>query len=568
MNPTNRKEFTELNSALSGVRDHFIYAALFSAAINTLALVPIIYMLQVYDRVVSSGSHSTLAMLTILMVALLCAMGGFEWVRSLILISASNKMEGMLRKRVSEVTFKRALLTGGAIKNSQPLTDLQALRSFVTGGGLFAFFDAPWFPIYIGVMYLFHPLFAFAGVFAGAVMVAIALFNERATSKKIQEANSHANSALSQVNDALQNSEVIAAMGMESDLRLRQQELSDKALGLQMKASRLAAAITSVSKTFRLVMQSLLLGLGALLALTQEISPGMMIAGSLLLGRALAPIDLLVANWKGFSIARGQYDRLGVLLKTLAETEAPMGLPEPKGALSVEQITVFPPGGNAAVLAGISFKIAQGESLGIIGPSGSGKSCLARTLLGIWPPRQGKVRLDGSDTSGWDREKLGPHIGYLPQNIELFNGSISENICRFSEIDPEKIILAAKSAGVHDLILALPKGYDTEITGSTGLLSGGHRQRIGLARALYDNPKFLVLDEPNSNLDDQGEKELIKAINVMASRGTTIVAITHRTALLQSLDKILVMSNGLAKAFGPREDVLKALATPANSGAN
>ncbi|MDO7639832.1 MAG: type I secretion system permease/ATPase, partial [OM182 bacterium] len=543
-------KYPELAASFNDVKSYFIYAGLFSAAVNLLMLVPVIYMLQVYDRVVSSGSYSTLAMLTLLMVALTAALGGFEWVRSMILIAASNRIEKNLRRRVSDATFKRALLTGGAVSNSQPLSDLSSLRQFLTGNGLFAFFDAPWFPIYVFVMFMFHPLFGYAAIFAGIVMVALAYTTEKVTSKKLQDANSQSNWINNQVNGTLKNSEVIAAMGMADDLRHRQEKRFDQVLTLQTDASRSAGLLQSLSKTFRMVMQSLLLGLGALLALRQEISPGMMIAGSLLLGRALAPIDMLVGTWKGFTLARGQYDRLGQLLNQIPKDADTMSLPAPTGKLSAEQVMVVPPGSKNIVVRGVNMELNAGEALGIVGPSASGKSCLARALLGIWPTYSGKVRLDGADIFAWDRTELGPYVGYLPQDIELFDGSISENICRFGDVDPDKVVEAAKTAGVHDLILHLPQGYDTVIGGSGGILSGGQRQRIGLARAIYGSPKYLVLDEPNSNLDDQGERELVEAIRRIKSEGATVIIITHRTMVLQCVDKILVMRDGAASHFG------------------
>jgi ATP-binding cassette subfamily C protein EexD len=555
-------KYPELAAAFTDVKRYFIYAGLFSAAVNLLMLVPVIYMLQVYDRVVSSGSYSTLAMLTLLMVALTAALGGFEWVRSMILIAASNRIEKNLRRRVSDATFKRALLTGGSVSNSQPLSDLSSLRQFLTGNGLFAFFDAPWFPIYVFVMFMFHPMFGYAAIFAGIVMIALAYTTEKVTSKKLQDANSKSNWINNQVNGTLKNSEVIAAMGMADDLRHRQEKRFDEVLTLQTDASRSAGLLQSLSKTFRMVMQSLLLGLGALLALRQEISPGMMIAGSLLLGRALAPIDMLVGTWKGFTLARGQYDRLGQLLNQIPKDADTMSLPAPTGKLSAEQVMVVPPGSKNIVVRGVNMELNAGEALGIVGPSASGKSCLARALLGIWPTYSGKVRLDGADIFAWDRAELGPYVGYLPQDIELFDGSISENICRFGDVDPDKVVEAAKTAGVHDLILHLPQGYDTVIGGSGGILSGGQRQRIGLARAIYGSPKYLVLDEPNSNLDDQGERELVEAIRRIKAEGATVIIITHRTMVLQCVDKILVMRDGAASHFGLRDQVLAALAAP------
>lgn len=549
----------ELELALKGIKQYFIYAGVFSAAINLLMLTPIMYMLSVYDRVVASGSLSTLAMLTLLMVGLLMASGGFEWVRTMILVSASNKLEISLRKRVNDATFKRALMSGGMAASAQPLQDLTSLRQFMTGNGLFAFFDAPWFPVYIFVMFLFHPWFGVAGIVAGIIMVVFAFANEASTNETLKDANSKANKVGSQIQGSLRNAEVIAAMGMANSIRNRQEASSNEVLALQTDASQRAGLFTSLSKSVRMIMQSLILGLGAYLALNQEISPGMMIAGSLLLGRALAPIDILVGTWKGFSVARAQYDRLVELLESFPAEQETMSLPAPEGNLTVEQVSVVPPSSRSIVVRGVSFALTPGEAVGIVGPSASGKSTLARAILGIWPTYNGKVRLDGADIAAWDREELGPYIGYLPQDIELFDGTIAENISRFGEANAERIVEAAKLAGVHEMILQLPNGYDTIIGSTGGILSGGQRQRIGLARAVYGSPKLMVLDEPNSNLDDAGEKELVEALIRIKAQGCTIIVITHRTLVLQCVDKILVMKDGAAVSYGPRDQVLGAL---------
>jgi len=557
---TNPSQYKELKGALKGVRRYFLYVGLFSIAINMLMLMPILYMMQLYDRVISSGSLPTLAMLTLLLVFLLTAMGGMEWVRTMILISASNKLETSLRERVFDSMFKHALFTGGMTKSALAMRDLTGLRQFMTGTGLFAFFDAPWFPIYVAIMFMFHFWFGTAAIIAGIIMVVLAYTNERVTNQKLKDANSQANAINNQMNGSLRNAEVIAAMGMAKDIRHRQEQKSNEVLGLQTSASKWAGGLTSLSKTFRVTAQSLTLGLGAYLALNQEISPGMMIAGSLLLGRALAPIDMLVSSWKGFSLARSQYGRIGQLLDEIPAPEETMSLPIPHGNLKVEQVFVTPPGAQSPVVKGVSFELKAGDALGILGPSASGKSSLARSVLGIWPASSGKVRLDGVDIAAWDRDELGPHIGYLPQDIELFDGSIAANICRFGEADAEKIVAAAKLAGVHELILRLPQGYDTIIGSAGGILSGGQRQRIGLARAMYDNPCLLVLDEPNSNLDDQGEKELVEAILRIKSDGCTVIVITHRTLVLQCVDILLVLKEGATFGYGPRDQVLASLA--------
>jgi len=551
----------ELREALRAVKQHFLYAGAFSAAINILHLAPILYMMQVYDRVIGSGSLPTLTSLTFILVLMLVAMGGFEWVRTYILVSASNKLEMSLRDRISDATFRMALMSSGK-GNAQPVSDLAGLRQFLTGNGIFAFFDAPWFPIYLAVMFMFHPWFGVVAILAGIVMVILAVVNEKTTSARLKEANNQANAANSRLIGSLRNAEVIEAMGMTGAIRAQQQELNDKVLLLQTAASKQAGGLGAMSKTFRLTVQSLILGLGALLALKNEISPGAMIAGSLLLGRALAPIDLLVGSWKGFTLAQSQYERLNSLLSNVAPEPKRMRLPAPKGNLAVEQVYIAPPGSRNPIIRGVSFQLAAGEALGIIGPSASGKSTLARGILGVWPALSGKVRLDGADISAWNREELGPYVGYLPQDIELFDGSISENISRFGPVDPEKVVAAAQMAGVHDLVLRQPDGYDTIIGGAGGVLSGGQRQRIGLARAIYGSPKLLVLDEPNSNLDDQGERELVAAIQRIKSTGCTVIVISHRTMVLSSVDKLLLLKEGVAANFGPRDEVLAQLAQP------
>ncbi len=552
----------ELRLALRACKQYFVYAGIFSAAVNLLLLTPIIYMMTVFDRVVSSGSLPTLAMLSLLMVCLLMAMGGFEWVRSMVLISASNRLESILRKRVSDATFKRSLLTGGMVSSAQPVQDLSSLRQFLTGNGLFAFFDAPWFPIYIGVMFLFHPVFGIAGIISGIIMVALAIVAEKATGKLMTDANAAAIKTSAQFQGSLRNAEVVAAMGMAEDVHRKQDVLHADVLNKQTEASRKAGMLSGLSKSTRMIAQSSLLGLGAYLALKQEITPGMMVGGSLLLSRALAPIDMLVGSWKGITVARTQYAQLNEMLQALPPSAETMQLPAPEGALRAEQVTVVPPGSKNVVVRGVSFALERGEFLGIVGPSASGKSTLARALLGVWPIYAGKVRLDGADIASWNREQLGPHIGYLPQDIELFDGTVAENICRFRQPDPEQIVAAAKAAGVHDMILRLPSGYDTVIGGAGGMLSGGQRQRIGLARAIYGQPSLLVLDEPNSNLDDKGERELIESLRRVKSSGCTVIIITHRTMVLQCVDKILVMKEGAAVNFGPRDQVLAKLAQP------
>jgi len=550
---------SDLQEALLLCKKSFMTAGFFSLFINFLMLVPAIYMLQLYDRVITSGSESTLLMLTIIVLVLFITMGLLEWTRSQILIRVGARLETLLNDRLYGAAFKQALYTGGGKSSSQPLDDLTGLRQFLTGNGLFAFFDAPWLPIYIAVLFMFHFAFGVMAIITVIILSALAALNEKMTGENLKQANEQAIAARGLVNKNLRNAEVVESMGMLEGIRVRWEEGAKKVLVLQAKASSSAGAITSVSKTFRMLAQSLILGLGAYLALQQEITPGLMIAGSILLGRALAPIDLMIGSWKGFVAARGQYGRLNELLLNIPADQERMPLPAPNGRLDVDAIMVAPPGTRSPVIKGVSFKLNAGESLGIIGPSAAGKSTLARALLGVWPALSGKVRLDGVDVFEWDRQQLGPFIGYLPQDIELFDGTIAENIARFSEVDSGKVVAAAKLADVHETILSMPKGYDTVIGATSGALSAGQRQRVGLARAVFGEPKLILLDEPNSNLDDQGDRALAQALKGLKAKGVTVIVITHRPGILNELDNVLLLQDGSLKAFGPTAEVMSTL---------
>jgi len=548
-----------LKEALSACKGSFFVVGFFSMFINLLMIVPAIYMLQVYDRVITSGSITTLVMLTLIMAVLIISMGGLEWVRSRILVRVSNKIDQLLNRKVFDNSFKVALYSGGTRNSAQPMQDLTGLRQFMTGNGLFAFFDAPWIPIYLAVMYVFHPWYGIIGLGSAIVLFLIALLGEKITGKILLEANQEAAVANNKMSKNLVNAEVVESMGMLGKMRNLWQERQNNVLILQSIASDRAGVLTSLSKTIRMLMQSLILGVGAYLTVQQEITPGLMIAGSILLGRALAPVDQMIGAWKSFVAARGQYSRLSEMLENISDDSDRMSLPDPKGNIQFDNVIVAPPGSRLPALKNISFVAQAGDTVGILGPSAAGKSTLARALLGIWPTVGGKVRLDGADIFTWKREELGPHIGYLPQDIELFEGSISDNIARFGEVDAKQVVIAAEAAGVHKLILELADGYDTIIGAQGGGLSGGQRQRIGLARALYGAPTLIVLDEPNSNLDDVGEKALAASIQTMKARGATIFIITHRVNILSQVEKLLVLSQGSLQMYGPRDEVLKAL---------
>ncbi|MEH3021927.1 MAG: type I secretion system permease/ATPase [Pseudomonas oryzihabitans] len=557
---------TELERALLHSKASFFYVGLFSLFVNLLLLVPSFYMLEVYDRVVSSRSVTTLIMLTLIVVFLMSVYGALEWIRSRMMVRISTRLDLMLSERVFNASFKQSLFTNGLGVSAQPMGDLAGLRQFLTGSGLFAFFDVPWIPVYVGIMFYFHPWFGWLTVFGSLVAIVFAIANEWATSKLLLEANRENGAALGMVNSSLRNAEVINSMGMLPSLLKRWKVRGYKVLSLQAYASEKGGAISNASRTWRLLLQSFVLGLGAYLVINNEITPGLMTAASILVGRALAPIDQMIGNWRGFVAARGQYARLNEVLRQIPADPERMPLPVPKGDLSVEQIVVTPPGAHAPVIKGISFRAPPGASVGVLGASAAGKSTLARALLGIWPAQSGKVRLDGADMFHLDRAAVGPHLGYLPQDIELFEGSIAENIARFGEVDAAKVVEAAQIAGVHEMILRLPQGYDTVIGAHGGALSGGQRQRIGLARAIYGDPKLVILDEPNSNLDDAGERALGEALIKLKQKGTTLFIITHRVSALAYVDNLLVLSEGQIVMSGARDQVLAQLKAQQSGG--
>lgn len=548
-----------LHTALKACRESFLSVGFFSFFINALMLVPTFYMLQVYGRVITSGSLTTLSMLTLIMTGLVITLGCLEWTRSRIMVRVSNRLDMLLSRQVYKASFKRALESGGMDASAQSLNDLTGLRQFLSGNGLFAFFDAPWLPIYIAVMFMFHPWFGWVATGSALLLLLLAFVNERLTGPTLAQANKEHIGASLYTTKNLRNAEVIESMGMLETLMDRWWTRQKNVLLLQSRASDKGAMISTLSRSFRILVQSLILGLGAYLAVDHQVGGGLVFAGSVLLGRALAPIDLIIGSWKGFIAARSQYARLNAILASQQAQPERMSLPAPKGDVQVENLTVAAPGSNIAIIKNISFSVPAGCVVGIIGPSAAGKSTLARALLGIWAPLQGVVRLDGADISAWDKHELGPHIGYLPQDIELFEGSVSDNIARFTRVDSEKVILAATTAGVHDMILLLPDGYDTVIGGDGVVLSGGQRQRIGLARALYGSPRLIILDEPNSNLDEVGDRALIAALHRIRLSGATLFVITHRTNIVSQLDRLMVMSNGGLSLFGPRELVLTEL---------
>ncbi|MGR8920134.1 MAG: type I secretion system permease/ATPase [Gammaproteobacteria bacterium] len=546
-----------LRAALGVCRGSFVYAGFFSLFVNLLMLLPAIYMLQVYDRVLTSGSESTLLMLTLIAIFLFLTMGGLDCVRGRILIATGLRLDGLLGPRVFESLFDQTLRSGGRQASTQPLNDLLTLRQFLTGPGLLAFFDAPWLPIYIAVLFLFHPVIGAVAVAAAIILFALTVWNELSTRGDLEQANEHAVQSTNHTQLNLRNAEAIVAMGMLPRIRERWQQQQESLLQLQARASRRGGLVTAMSKTFRIAVQTLILGLGAYLAIAREITPGTVIAGSILLGRALAPLDQLIAGWRGFVGARGAYGRLGELLDEASAGEPPMPLPALRGEIRVDELVVVPPGASAPVLKGISVLVEPGSSLAVIGPSAAGKTTLLRAILGLYEPRAGSVRLDGAEIGQWDRAELGRYVGYLPQDVELLDGTVGENIARFGEVDADKVVEAARAAGVHDMILRLEDGYDTRIAGN--VLSAGQRQRVGLARALYGEVRVLVLDEPNSNLDQEGDAALVRTLNELRQAGRTVVLVTHRSNLLVQVDRILVLNAGEVAMLGERDQVLAQL---------
>jgi len=554
-----------LKAVFKASRAAIITAAVCSLFLNLLMLVPTIYMLQVYDRVLSTGSLPTLLMLTLITVFLFSVYGGLEWLRAQVLVISSMRFDAMLSAKIHDAIFSRAISSGGRRANAQPLDDLDKVRQFVTGAGLFALLDAPWMPIYIAVMYMFHPWMGGMAIACMVILTALAIWNEFATRELLQDANRFNLTANYQTASHLRNAEVITSMGMLERLRARWMDDRSAALNAQHEASGRAGFIAALSKTFRLTTQSLVLGLGAYLAIQREISPGMVIAGSILLGRALAPIDQLIANWRGLSAARSSYSRLSELLLTHEENQHAMSLPEVVGDYKLDKIVVTPDGARGPIIKELSMRIQSGTQLAVIGPSAAGKSTLVRTLLGLHTPVSGSVRLDGAELNQYQRNTLGDAIGYLPQDIELLDGTIAENIARFGFIDSEAVVKAARRAGVHEMILALPNGYESKLEGHF-TLSAGQRQRVALARALYGDPKVVILDEPNSNLDEAGNAALLKALTELRQLGSTVIIVTHRHNILEQMDRVLVLVDGKLSLYGTRDQVALALSQK-NNGA-
>ena len=563
MRPINDNQPSTFLKTLRGCRRALIAVALFSAVINVLYLTGAFYMLQVYDRVITSGSVPTLVALSVLAGLLYAGQGLLDFFRGRLLSGIAQRLDEGLSPRIFDLVARGPLAGGSAGIGLQPVRDIDQVRSFLAGGGPLGFLDLPWMPFYLAICFLFHPVIGVAALVGAMILVALTVCAEVFTRKPIKAAAADGAKRLGIAEAARRNADVVRAMGMGQALAARWGSVNQSHLDGQSRASGVAGALGSVSKVARMALQSAVLGIGAWLVIQGEASVGIISAGSILAARALAPVELVIAHWKGFVAARQGWARLRALFAQIPEEPAHLPLRPPAASLSVEGAAICPPGEPRLVVQGVSFAMPAGGGLGIIGPSGSGKSSLARALVGVWRPARGTVRLDGAALDQWSPEALGRHVGYLPQDIELFDGTIAENIARFDpDADPEAVIRAAEQAGVHELIVRLPQGYDTRL-GEGGLaLSGGQRQRIALARALYRDPFLIVLDEPNSNLDADGEQALTQAITNVRARGGIAIVIAHRPSALAAVDQVLVMADGHAKAFGPKDEVLRKAVRP------
>jgi len=551
---------SELRRAMATLRPYFVRATWFSVCACLLILAPSGYMLEVYDRVVNSRSHMTLAMLTVLVLAAYVLMEVLEWARAEILHEGSVKLDNQLRNRVFGAIFEANLkrMPGGSL---QPLNDFRVVREFLYSPPLLALMEAPVSLVFLALVFAVSPLLGWSAVVGAVAQVFIGWLNEKNTQPPLVAANRSAIAAQQYADGSLRNAQVIESMGMLRDIHRRWIGKQREFLGLQATASDRAGGYQAATKFLQVTMGSLLLGLGAWLLLKNQLNggAGMMIVASILGGRVLAPLVQIVTQWRTVVNVRDAWQRLEGLLAAVPLRPETMPLPPPRGLLQVESLMAGAPSGGPAIIKNVAFSLSPGEVLAVVGPSASGKTTLARLLVGLWPAAGGKVRLDGADIFTWDKSELGPHIGYLPQGVELLEGTLAENIARFGELENAKIKAAARAVGLHDFIMSLPMGYDSPVGREGAMLSGGQRQRVALARAIYGDPVLVILDEPNSSLDETGDAALASAILELKARGTTFVVMTHRSSVLAVADKMLVLRDGFMQAFGPRDEVLAAL---------
>lgn len=557
---------TGLPGVLWSFRREFMVVGVFSMVVNLLMLTPTLYMLQVFDRVMLSQSLTTLTVLSLLTLFLFGVMAFAEWARSILLVRTGVRLDQALSQRVFKASFL-SYLNPADTSPAKAFTDLTVLRQFMTGNGVFAFFDMPWIPIYLGVLFLLHPWLGVVAILFALVQGGIALFGHRVSKQAQLQGSAAQSQAQNFLQSKLRNVEVLSAMGMLGNLYDRWLVKQHQALRLTGVAQQHSGKISAISKFVRYSQQSMSLGVGAWLVIRGELSPGAMIAANVMMTRALAPIDLLVATWPQFLSSKEAFERLSDLLAFEHSGREKTMTQAPLGQLDIKDLVVRVPGREKPVLGGITLAALPGTVTVVLGASGSGKSTLARSLLGIWPVHEGQILLDAEPIGQWTRESLGAHLGYLPQDIELFDGTIAENIARIGQVDSDKVIEAAQAAGLHQMILRFPQGYDTRVGAGGGFLSGGQRQRIGLARALYGNPMLVVLDEPNANLDDEGEAALMRSVQLLRSQGRTVLLISHRPGVIQVADRLVILQDGLVVANGPRDAVLAALQQQKQVGA-
>ena len=549
----------ELRAARRKSRPYYWFVGIFSLFVNLLMLTGPLYMLQVYDRVLGSRSEATLIALSVLVVFLYSMMGLLDYVRGRIMGRVAARFQSALDLRVFDAVLRRAAVQNDELAQTG-LRDLESVQRLMSSPVLMAFFDIPWTPFFIIAIMIFHPWMGYLAIGGGLILIVVTLINQVVSKAPTLKSNMAVMQAERTSDQIRQEAEMVQALGMRGDAFKRWMGARSQALSGQIASADLTGTFTTMTKTFRMLLQSAMLGLGAYLVLQNELTPGAMIAGSILMGRALAPVELLIGQWALVQRARKGWQNLSQLLTEVPETGDRTALPKPQAKLDVQQLTVVAPGEQQAALRLVSFAIGPGQACGVIGPSGAGKSTLARALTGVWRPAGGKIRLDGASLDQYGAETLGKYIGYLPQRVTLFDGTIAENIARLAEQpDAEQVVQAAMKADAHDMILKLPQGYDTRVTAAGGRLSGGQMQRIGLARAMYGDPVLLVLDEPNSNLDNEGSEAVNKAIKLFKEEGKAVLIMAHRPAAIRECDLLLMLENGGRTAFGPKDEVLQAM---------
>jgi PrtD family type I secretion system ABC transporter len=550
----------DVAAALRDCRRAFAGVALFSGVVNLLMLAGPLYMLQIYDRVLSSRSVPTLVVLSVFLVGAYAFQGALDLIRSRVIVRAAALLDQRLAVAVHGAVIRLGIANRHPAEGPQPVRDLDQIRAFLTGAGPIAIVDLPWIPIFLFICFLLHPWLGLVATAGGIVLFTMTLLTERASRTPARTAAQDAGVRSVMVEAGRRGGETIVAMGMAGSLAQRWAGINNRYIAAVAHLSDVASSYGSTSKVLRLLLQSMILGLGAYLVIRQELTAGAMIAASIMMGRALAPIETAIANWRAFIGARQSIRRLSEALAGAAPRPAVTALPPPARSLDVEQVTIVAPGTATPIVTGAHLSLKSGEALGIIGPSGAGKTSLIRALVGIWSPVKGNVRLDGAELSQWDPESLGRHIGFVSQTVELFDGTIAENIARMAVTpDTDSVLRAAQAAGAHDMVLRLPSGYDTKVGEGGEALSGGQRQRIALARALYGDPFLVVLDEPNANLDSDGELALHQAMMALKARGAIVVLIAHRPATLSVCDRLLVLANGVQQGIGPRDEILRKL---------